>query len=118
MPRGLRSYSYSHSYSHALAAAVARSCTTPTLSTWKQKKAHRKEYNAWVVHGADDESSVYPDLQRTSFYYSSSNNSNSSDSSIRLTESSTAAVVDQVRVEYELFRSIRGIFRGGNNINA
>lgn len=80
-----------------------------TLSTWKQKKAHRKEYNAWVH--VDGEPSVFPDLQLTYYY---SNN--------RLTESDSAAVecstavVDQVRVEYELLRSIRGMFKG--NINA
>lgn len=88
-----------------------------TLSTWKQKKAHRKEYNSWVH--VDREPFVFPGLQLT-YYYSNNSNSNSN----RLTESNSAAtaverstaVVDQVKVEYELLRSIRGMFKG--NINA
>lgn len=87
-----------------------------TLSTWKQKKAHRKEYNAWVH--VDREPFVFPDLQLT--YYSSSSNNNKSkrqtesDSAATAVERSTA-VVDQVKVEYELLRSIRGMFKGSIN---
>jgi len=83
-----------------------------TLSTWKQKKAHRKEYNAWVH--VDREPFVFPDLQLT-YYYNNSKRLTESDSAATAVERSTAAV-DQVKVEYELLRSIRGMFKG--NINA
>jgi len=84
-----------------------------TLSTWKQKKAHRKEYNAWVH--VDREPFVFPDLQLTYYYNNKSKRLTESDSAATAVERSTA-VVDQVKVEYELFRSIRGMFKG--NINA
>jgi 5'(3')-deoxyribonucleotidase len=84
-----------------------------TLSTWKQKKAHRKEYNAWVH--VDREPFVFPDLQLTYYYNNNSKRLTESDSAATAVERSTAAV-DQVKVEYELLRSIRGMFKG--NINA
>ncbi len=83
-----------------------------TLSTWNQKKAHRKEYNTWVH--VDREPFVFPDLQLTYYYYNS-NRLTESDSAATAVERSTA-VVDQVKVEYELLRSIRGMFKGNINV--
>jgi len=84
------------SYRHAL--TLASSCRqSRTLSTWKQKKAHRKDYNTWVHVGKPTVSSNLT-LESSSYNYAERDR--------------TVAVIDQVKIEFELLRSIRGIFKG------